>query len=394
MAAQYPGSVRVFGTKTDLVDLVLAEHVNTLQDEVAAVETALGTGILSSAWNGTYNSTTTTYATLTNRLINIEAGLKYIEANFVPSSVGVTLTGSQTLTNKTLTSPTINGGTLNATILQQGGIQAATISDTQTLTNKTLTSPVISSIVNTGTLTLPTSTDTLVGRATTDTLTNKTLTSPTVNGATISGTFTSTATITGGIVNPTTLQQGGVQVVTTSDTQTLTNKTLTSPVIASISNSGTITVPTGTDTLVARSSTDTLYNKTIQSPREALVIVASAATGTVNIDLGTGASWYYTSAATANFNLNLRKSSSASLDSFMSVGDGITVVFLNTNGTTPYMLTSSTGFKIDGITVAPKWQFGTAPSTGNASSVDSYVFDVVKTAASTFTVFGSMTKYA
>ena len=50
--------------------------------------------------------------------------------------------------------------------------------NTQTLTNKTLTAPVIASIVNTGTLTLPTSTDTLVGKATTDTLTNKTLTSP------------------------------------------------------------------------------------------------------------------------------------------------------------------------------------------------------------------------
>lgn len=54
------------------------------------------------------------------------------------------------------------------------------ISDTQTLTNKTLTTPTIASIVNTGTLTLPTSTDTLVGRATTDTLTNKTLTTPTI----------------------------------------------------------------------------------------------------------------------------------------------------------------------------------------------------------------------
>ena len=51
-------------------------------------------------------------------------------------------------------------------------------STTDTLTNKTLTSPKISSISNTGTITLPTSSDTLVGRATTDTLTNKTLTSP------------------------------------------------------------------------------------------------------------------------------------------------------------------------------------------------------------------------
>jgi hypothetical protein len=52
----------------------------------------------------------------------------------------------------------------------------------QTLTNKTLTAPVISTISNTGTLTLPTSTDTLVGRATTDTLTNKTLASPSTTG--------------------------------------------------------------------------------------------------------------------------------------------------------------------------------------------------------------------
>ena len=63
----------------------------------------------------------------------------------------------------------------------------ATLTGTQTLTNKTLTTPIISSISNTGTLTLPTSTDTLVGRATTDTLTNKTLTSPVINTS-VSGT--------------------------------------------------------------------------------------------------------------------------------------------------------------------------------------------------------------
>jgi hypothetical protein len=87
-----------------------------------------------------------------------------------------------------------------------------TLSGTQTLTNKTLTTPIISSISNTGTLTLPTSTDTLVGRATTD---------------------------------------------------TLTNKTLTSPVISTIVNTGTLTLPTSTDTLVGRATTDTLTNKTI-----------------------------------------------------------------------------------------------------------------------------------
>ncbi len=51
-----------------------------------------------------------------------------------------------------------------------------------------------------------------------------------------------------------------------TNTQTLTNKTLTSPVISTISNSGTVTVPTGTRTLVARDTTDTLTNKTLTSP--------------------------------------------------------------------------------------------------------------------------------
>ena len=51
----------------------------------------------------------------------------------------------------------------------------ATLAGSQTFTNKTLTAPVISTISNTGTVTLPTATDTLVGRATTDTLTNKTI---------------------------------------------------------------------------------------------------------------------------------------------------------------------------------------------------------------------------
>ena len=48
--------------------------------------------------------------------------------------------------------------------------------------------------------------------------------------------------------------------------QTLTNKTLTVPTIASIKNTGTLTLPTSTDTLVGRATTDTLTNKTLTSP--------------------------------------------------------------------------------------------------------------------------------
>lgn len=134
------------------------------------------------------------------------------------------------------------------------GVTGAVVgtTDTQTLTNKTLTTPVISTISNTGTLTLPTSTDTLVGRATTDTLTNKTLTAPVISTISNTGTLTlptSTDTLVG-----------------RATTDILTNKTLTAPVISTISNTGTLTLPTSTDTLVGRATTDTLTNKTLTSP--------------------------------------------------------------------------------------------------------------------------------
>lgn len=85
----------------------------------------------------------------------------------------------------TATGVIIGTGTTAMTVKTNPSGAFVGTTDTQTLTNKTLTTPIIASISNTGTLTLPTSTDTLVGRATTDTLTNKTLTSPAISGGTI-----------------------------------------------------------------------------------------------------------------------------------------------------------------------------------------------------------------
>jgi hypothetical protein len=80
-------------------------------------------------------------------------------------------------------------------------------------------------------------------------------------------------------------------IVTIDATQTLTNKTLTSPVISSIVNSGTLTLPTSTDQLVGRITTDTLANKTLTTP----IIASISNSGTLTVPTGGG-----TIATTAN----------------------------------------------------------------------------------------------
>lgn len=76
-------------------------------------------------------------------------------------------------------------------------------------------------------------------------------------------------------------------VVTLTGTQTLTNKTLTSPIISSISNTGTLTLPTSTDTLVGRATTDTFTNKSISGSTNTLTNIPNSALTNSSVTIGT-----------------------------------------------------------------------------------------------------------
>lgn len=143
--------------------------------------------------------------------------------------------------------------------------------------------------------------------------------------------------------------------------------------------SGTVTLS------IATSQSDLV----IKGFEEDVNVVASAATGTINFDVSTASVWYYTTNATANHTLNFRYSSGTSLNTAMATGDAITLVWLNTNGATPYY---PNVIQIDGTTVTSK--VPAAISAGNASAIDAYSFTIIKTASATFTVLETQTKFA
>jgi hypothetical protein len=220
--------------------------------------------------------------TLTNKSIDLDGNtISGTLAEFntaLQDDSFVSLTGSETLTNKVLTSPTINSGTLaTPTITGNTSTTGNIIFEGSTAdsfeTTLTVTDPTADR-----TITLPNASDTLVGKATTDTLTNKSID---LDSNTISGSLSEFNTA---------LQ--GDSFVSLTGSETLTNKVLTSPTInsptinsptiifeGSTSDSfettlavtdptadRTITLPNATDTLVGKATTDTLTNKTLTSP--------------------------------------------------------------------------------------------------------------------------------
>ena len=192
--------------------------------------------------------------------------------------------------------------------------------------------------------------------------------------------------------------QGDVTAVTSGTGITVTNGTgpipsvaIDTTVTADLTTAQTLTSKTLTSPLI---NTGTVSNSVLVGPEERWNVVASAATGTIPIDVLTSGVWYYTSNATANHTLNFRGSSSTSMNTLLTTGDAITVLWMNTNGSTAYY---PNVYQVDGTTsgVTVEWSGGTAPSAGNASGIDIYSFTILKTGSATYTVFAAgAVKYA
>lgn len=136
----------------------------------------------------------------------------------------------------------------------------------------------------------------------------------------------------------TTLSVDTSTVATLTGSQTLTNKTLTAPVISTISNTGTLTLPTSTDTLVGRATTDTLTNKTFTGYTETVFTITDGASVDINPANGTIQIW----------TLGANRTPTAS--SFAN-GQSVTL-----------MIADGTAYAVTWTTISVTWVGGTAPT--------------------------------
>ena len=284
--ANVTGASGVIGAATDIV-----EAITLMNTEVTGIKTGATTFASQIVFEGSTDDAYETTLAVTDP--TADRTITFPDA----SGTVVTTTASQTLTNKTLTSPTINAGTfsgtftgtMDATSLVLSGASPLVFEGASADAHET-TLGIVDPTAD-RTVSLPNATDTLVGKATTDTftnktidldsntftgslaefnsalqsdsfvsltgsetLTNKTLTSPTINGGTFSGSFTGTQDLTGLVMS------GAGPLVFEGATADAHETTLafTDPTA-----DRTITFFNATDTLVGRATTDTLTNKSI-----------------------------------------------------------------------------------------------------------------------------------
>lgn len=147
---------------------------------------------------------------------------------------------------------------------------------------------------------------------------------------------------------------------------------------------------TTTQTFNGTSSTAAMKELNIIEPAS---VTGTAPTATTNFYVNTGSVQYITANNANNWTLNFAFSSGTTLNSAMTTNDSLSCTLITTNTTTAYYLSAIT---VDGTGsgVTVKWQGGSAPTSGNASSIDSYTFVIIKTGSAVYTILASQTKFA
>ena len=283
--ASVTGASGVIGAATDII-----EAITLMNTEVTGIKDGTTTFASSITFEGATDDAHETTLAVTDP--TADRTITFPDA----SGTVVTTTATQTLTNKTLTNPTINAGTFSGTFTGTMDATAIVLSGASPIvfegasadaheTTLGIVDPTADRVVS-----LPNATDTLVGKATTDTLTNKTvdldantltgslaefnsalqsdsfvlitgsetltnktLTSPTINGGTFSGSFTGTQDLTGLVFS------GASPLVFEGSTADAHETTVA---FVDPTADRTITFFNATDTLVGKATTDTLTNKT------------------------------------------------------------------------------------------------------------------------------------
>ena len=339
-------------------------------------------------------------------LRNSTSGAYTVQFKYVSGS-GDSFTFSATDKSDIIVYASANDGTNPDIITLEFGAGDVTLTGTQTLTNKTLTSPKIgTSILDTSgnELALLTATGSAVNEFT---IAN----AATGNGPTLSSTggdtnidINVTPKGTGDVVlagdTVKVGDSGAAAVLTSNGAGTLTVSTggATDLVLNTNSgtNSGTFTITDGANADMTMAPNG--YGRftvdgqgKIESLAEKITVEATAATGTKNYDVLTQAVWYYTTAASGNWTLNIRGDGSTSLNDIMDNGESVTIAHLVTQTGTAYYNNAVT---IDGSSITPEWQGGAAPTAGNVNSIDTYTYTIIKTADATFTALAAQTQFA
>jgi hypothetical protein len=210
------------------------------------------------------------------------------------------------------------------------------------------------------------------------TLTNKTLTTPTLTTPIINEIDDTNSNE----LIKFTATTSAVNEVTIANAATANDPTFTAS--GSDANIGLDFIPKGTGAVTV------LGTGKIQQVKEKVSVFATTTISTINYDFLTQAILYHTTVATGNFTINLRGSSSTTLNDMLSVGESVTGAFLNTN-TTFYVSTIT----IDGSStnVVLEYQGGSAPTSGN-EGIDVYTFTAIKTSTTpAYTLLASQTQF-